>query len=89
MDYNFKVAMTSEHSAIKNGAYMYFENTVYDYTNGGIDGNGWFTATIKGIYRFDLKLTISPYSDSYHYGSSVDVLLDGVKSINMFEDYII
>ena len=60
MDYNFKVAMTSEHNAIQNGAYMYFKNTIYDYTNGGINENGWFTAPIKGIYRFELKLTIKP-----------------------------
>jgi len=78
VDYNFKVAMTDRHYALKHRDYMFFEDIIYDYTNGGIDSNGWFTAPVDGNYRFDIKLTIEPHSSNYPRSSAIHVLLDNI-----------
>ena len=89
-DYNFKVAMTSNKYAIHGTSNLYFQDTVYDYTAGAIDENGWFTAPVDGHYRFELKITIVPNAQTtYNYGSDISVFVDDVVGeLNRHIQYI-
>ena len=71
--------MTKNHYAVKSSEYLYFDDTIYDYTDGSIDANGWFTAPVDGNYRFDIKLSIERYDNNYVRSAMIDVLLDGIK----------
>jgi len=79
VDCNFKVAMTNNHYALKSSQDLYFENTIYDYTDGSIDANGWFTAPVDGNYRFDIKLSVERYNTYHAYSAMIDVLLDDIR----------